>query len=97
MCLPLVGCVLTVDGETAEVELRGDGGVATVSLMLCPNVEAGQYVLIDRGLVLEAIDAAQAEQLLQFYEELGGMWDDAEPEVGVPAMWTELIAEVARG
>ncbi|MGI8549891.1 MAG: HypC/HybG/HupF family hydrogenase formation chaperone [Dehalococcoidia bacterium] len=81
MCLPLVARVSVVEGEQAEVELLGDGGQAQVSLALYPDIVAGQYVLVDRGMVIEAIEPAQAEELLAFYTELGQMWDQEEVAV----------------
>ncbi len=70
MCLPLVGRVAATDGDFAAVELLGgDGGEVRVGLALYPDVTAGAHVLIDRGLIIEVVDAAQAETLLAFYAE----------------------------
>jgi hydrogenase assembly chaperone HypC/HupF len=83
MCLVLPARVVAVNGQTAEVELYG-GMVATASLALRPNVEVGQYVMVDRGLVLEIIEQAEAEAILAMYEEIGQMLveaDTAPPDI----------------
>jgi hydrogenase maturation factor len=38
-------------------------------------VAVGQYVLLDRGMIIEVIDADQVEEMLQFYTELTEMWE----------------------
>ena len=70
MCLVLPARVLAVDGAVAEVELHG-GLVASVSLALLPDVQVGQYVMVDRGLVLEVIPPDEVAALLALYDELG--------------------------
>jgi hydrogenase expression/formation protein HypC len=77
MCLVLPARVLAVNGQQAEVELV-DGMRATVSLALKPEAAVGQYVVVDRGLVLEIIEAAEAEAILKLYEEIGQMWDEVD-------------------
>ncbi len=80
MCLPLVGRVLTVDGDRVEIELLGggSGAHAVVNRALWPDVGPDEHVLVDRGLVIKVIDAAEAETILGFYAELEGAWDELE-------------------
>jgi hydrogenase assembly chaperone HypC/HupF len=80
MCLPLVGRIVLVDAEQAEIELLGDGRRASAGLALFPEAAAGQHVLIDRGLVIELIEAEEATALLAFYAELAASLDP-EPDV----------------
>lgn len=75
MCIPLVGVVILREGSMASVELVG-GERVTVEATLHPDVAPRQHVLVDRGLVIEVIDAAEAEGLLQFYAELDDLWAD---------------------
>jgi hydrogenase assembly chaperone HypC/HupF len=70
MCLILPAKVIAVDGPRAEVELHG-GGRATVGCDLVQNVAAGDFVLVDRGLVLQVIAPAEAEAILAMYAEIG--------------------------
>lgn len=77
MCLVLPARVVAVNGDEAEVELYG-GMLATASLALRPEVAVGQYVMVDRGLVLEIIEADEAAAILTMYEEIGEMLADAD-------------------
>ncbi|MGH2534857.1 MAG: HypC/HybG/HupF family hydrogenase formation chaperone [Thermomicrobiales bacterium] len=73
MCLPLIAQVQSVDDSLAEVKLL-EGQVVRVNATLQPEVKAGEYVLVDRGLILEVIAVAQVEEMLRFYTELSEMW-----------------------
>lgn len=77
MCLVLPARVLETNGQTAEVELHG-GMRATASLELRPEVAAGQYVMVDRGLVLEVIAPEEVESILALYDEIGQLLLDAD-------------------
>lgn len=59
------------------VEKHRDEGVAElngvkreISLMLCPEAEAGQYVLIHAGYAIGTIDEVEARETLRLLEEL---------------------------
>ena len=77
MCLVPPARVIVVNGQEAAVELHG-GMQATVSIALQPDVAAGQYVLVDRGLVIRVIDAAEAEAIIAMYDEIGDLLDAAD-------------------
>jgi len=86
MCLVLPARVVAVQGDEAEIELLG-GSRASASLALRPETAVGQYVVVDRGLVLEIIEADEAETILAMYAEIGDLLaaDDgngAAPETG---------------
>jgi hydrogenase expression/formation protein HypC len=74
MCLPLIARIIAVEGEHAEAELL-EGERVRVSTALYPDVTVDQYVLLDRGMIIELIDADQVEEMLQFYTELTQMWE----------------------
>ncbi len=74
MCLPLIARIVSLDSETATVELL-EGEIVRVSIVIHPEVAIGQYVLLDRGMVIEVIDADQVEEMLKFYAELTQMWE----------------------
>lgn len=80
MCLPQVARVLGFESQLARVELL-EGAVVRVDPALHPGVRAGEYVLLDRGLIVEVIDAEQVEDLLSLFSELGQLWaeEDATP------------------
>jgi hydrogenase assembly chaperone HypC/HupF len=69
MCVILPCRVCGLDGEQAEIELP-DGGRARVSAALAPLVAVGSYVLVDRGVILKIIDAAEAATILELYREM---------------------------
>jgi hydrogenase assembly chaperone HypC/HupF len=75
MCLVLPSRVLSVAGDEVEIEMPG-GMRGTASLSLCPDVEVGQYVMVDRGFVLQVIEPAEAEAIVAMYEEIGQLFDE---------------------
>ena len=70
MCLVLPAKVLAVRGQEADVEFHG-GMQATVSLAVKPDVVIGQYVMVDRGIVLSVIEPDEVEAILAMYDEMG--------------------------
>jgi hydrogenase assembly chaperone HypC/HupF len=72
MCLVLPSRVTSVDGTNVEVELA-DGERVRVSCELRPDVAVGDYVLVDRGLVVETIAADEAQAILSMYAEIGAL------------------------
>jgi hydrogenase expression/formation protein HypC len=70
MCLILPSRVVAVNADEIEVELT-DGQRALVSAALTPDLAIGDYVLVDRGLVVETIDAEEAAAILNMYREIG--------------------------
>jgi hydrogenase expression/formation protein HypC len=77
MCLVLPSRVLSVLDESAEIELP-DGQHARVDVRLVPDVRVGEYVLVDRGLALRVIDAAEAEVILAMYAEMGDLMSEGQ-------------------
>ena len=73
MCLPLIARVLAVEGDHAVVELL-DGKTVRANPGLQPDVSVDQYVLLDRGLIIEVIAVEQVEDMLAFYNELTQLW-----------------------
>jgi hydrogenase assembly chaperone HypC/HupF len=74
MCLILPSRVVAVKAEEVEVEVElNDGQRALVSAALKPDLAVGDYVLVDRGLVVETIDADEAQAILTMYREIGDL------------------------
>lgn len=74
MCQVLPSQVVAVlDGEV-EVQLA-DGQRVVVNAQLKPNLAPGDYVLVDRGLVIETIAADEARAILELYAEIGSLLD----------------------
>lgn len=81
MCIPLVAQVLSVESDVAEIKLM-EGERARANPALHPDVTAGQYVLVDRGLIVEVVEPEQVQDLLSFYTELGKLWDEEDASYG---------------
>ncbi len=79
MCLAVPARVVNVTGGTADVQLHGEAGSFQASTDLAPETRAGDYVLVDRGMILRVIDKDEADTLLAIYSEMGELLD--EPEI----------------
>ena len=68
MCLAVPVKVVSIDGDAAETEI---GGVRRwVSIVLTPEVEVGNYVLLHTGYAIGVLDEAEAEETLKLFEEI---------------------------
>jgi len=68
MCLAVPLRVVSIDGATAEVEM---GGVTRrVSLVLVPETQVGDYVLVHTGFAISRLDEEEAEETLALFEEM---------------------------
>jgi hydrogenase assembly chaperone HypC/HupF len=74
MCLVLPSRVVALGEGQVTVELA-DGQRALVNSELKPDLAVGDYVLVDRGLVIETIAEAEALAILEMYAEIGDMLD----------------------
>ncbi len=63
MCLAVPAKVVSIDGETALVELGGLTRRART--MLVPNVKVGDYVLLHAGFAIQTLDEAAAQETLE--------------------------------
>ena len=69
MCLGIPGKVISKrEGDLAEVDF---GGVRReVSLMLCPEAEVGDYVLVHVGFAIQRLEKEEALETLKLFEEI---------------------------
>lgn len=85
MCLALPMCLV------ARREFEGDaelGGVQRkVSLLLCPEAEVGDHVLVHAGYAIARIDQAEAQATLALLDATLGVDADAagDPDRSAPA------------
>ncbi len=75
MCIPLIARVRSIDNAVAEAELV-DGRIVQVNAGLQPDVQVGDHVLLDRGLIVEVIEPDQVEETLQVYQMLTDAWSE---------------------
>ena len=68
MCLAVPTRVLQIDGLKALVEL---GGLTRqVSIMLVPDTEVGDYVLLHAGFAIQKLDEREAEETIRLLAEI---------------------------
>ncbi|MFM2421069.1 MAG: hypothetical protein RL385_5792 [Pseudomonadota bacterium] len=83
MCLALPARVVSVTGpEEAIVDL---GGVRkSVSIMLVPDAQVGDYVIVHVGHAIGRIDPVEAERTLLLFAELSELERRAKIAGGAP-------------
>ena len=78
MCLGIPGKIVSISGDLAEVDF---GGVAReVSLLLCPDVREGDYVLVHVGFAIQRLDEKEALETLELFREMERRWDEGDQE-----------------
>jgi len=76
MCLGIPGKIVSISGDIAEVDF---GGVARkVSLLLCPEVHEGDYVLVHVGFAIQRLEEQEALETLELFREMEQSWDDGD-------------------
>jgi len=79
MCLAIPLKVISVQGTLATVEM---GGISReISLVLTPEAQAGNYVLVHTGFAISVLDETEAQETLALFaelEEAEKQLDDAE-------------------
>ena len=80
MCLGVPGRVVSIDGDLAEVDF---GGVRRkVSLLICPDVHEGDYVLVHVGFAIQKLDEEEALETLSLFEEIERSYLESPEEDG---------------
>ncbi len=68
MCLAVPTRVLKIEGLKAVVEL---GGLARqASIMLVPDTQVGDYVLLHAGFAIQKMDEREAEETIRLFTEI---------------------------
>lgn len=68
MCLAIPLCIESIDGTIAKVEL---GGVLRdVSIMLTPEAQVGDWVLVHTGFTISILDEEEAQETLALLAQL---------------------------
>jgi hydrogenase expression/formation protein HypC len=71
MCLAIPALVKSIDGSEAEAEI---GGISRrISILLTPEVEVGDYVLLHTGYAINVIDEEEAKETLKLFEEMASL------------------------
>ena len=68
MCLAVPVKVLQIEGLKAMVELGGLTRQA--SIMLVPDTQVGDYILLHAGFAIQKLDEKEAEETIRLFVEL---------------------------
>jgi len=60
--------IVRIEGDMAEVELSGV--LRQVSLVLTPEAQVGDYVLVHTGFAISRLDEREAQETLALFAEL---------------------------
>ena len=70
MCLAVPAKILSIQDALAKVELSGV--TKDVSLMLLPEAQVGDYVLVHAGFAMQKVDEKEAEETYALLNEMDG-------------------------
>ena len=68
MCLGIPGRIIEIKKNVAKVDVGGL--LRDISIDLCPDVSAGEYVLIHTGFAIQKIDEREAEETLELLKKM---------------------------
>lgn len=69
MCVALPGKVVEMSEKTAVVDFSGNQVTARTGLV---DIKVGDYVLVHAGCVIQKVSPADAEDLQELMEDVGG-------------------------
>ena len=81
MCMGIPGqLVEIVDAEKhiGRVEVQGVTRIVHTGLLTAEEAQAGKWVLINAGMAVQALEADEASQLLEFIKELDRQFEEAQ-------------------
>jgi hydrogenase expression/formation protein HypC len=67
MCLAIPSKILSIKGNTAEIDVGGN--TKEVNIILTPEAKVGEYVLLHAGFAIQVIDEQSAEEIFDAWEE----------------------------
>jgi hydrogenase expression/formation protein HypC len=67
MCVAIPAKVLKIEEPWAEVDLEGT--TFKINMMLTPEVQVGDYVLIHAGFSIQHLKPEEAKETLELWEE----------------------------
>jgi hydrogenase expression/formation protein HypC len=76
MCLPLIGCVVEVDGPEAVIT-DADGAARRVSLMCVPTAVVGDYVMVHAGHAIRLMGPSEAQERRALIDAVTGASESA--------------------
>lgn len=67
MCIAIPGKVVALEGQTAQVDFKGNRVNVNVGLI---EPKVGQYVLVHAGCAIEVMEKEKAQELIDLFGEL---------------------------
>ena len=67
MCIAIPGKVISIEGNTAQVDFKGNLVDVNIGLV---EVKAGQYVLVHAGCAIEVLEQEKAQEILNLFTQL---------------------------
>ncbi|MGI6650099.1 MAG: HypC/HybG/HupF family hydrogenase formation chaperone [Bacillota bacterium] len=67
MCLAIPAKVIEINGPMATVDIAGNS--RQVGIILTPEAQPGDYVLVHAGFAIQIIDETEAQETLAIFEE----------------------------
>ncbi len=71
MCLAVPARVVEISGKRATVEMAGV--VQQTSIMMLPDVQIGDYVILHAGFAIEKLDEAEALRTIELFQTMEGL------------------------
>ena len=71
MCLAIPAKIISKKGDTAMVDVSGVQREA--NLMLCPDAQVGDYIIMHAGFAIHLLDKKDAEETLQMLSDMKGL------------------------
>lgn len=75
MCVAVPAKVLNLEEPWAEVDLNGTS--YKINMMLTPEVQVGDYVLIHAGFSIQHLSPEEARETLELWEEYYARLEEA--------------------
>ncbi len=73
MCLAIPARITHIENEMATIDV--DGVQRQASLLLLPDVAAGDYVIVHAGFAISKLDEAAAQETLRLLREAADHYD----------------------
>ena len=67
MCIAIPGRVVSVEGQTAQVDFKGNLVPVNIGLV---EAKPGQYVLVHAGCAIEVMEQDKARELAELFKDL---------------------------
>ena len=67
MCISIPGRVVSIDGQTEQVDFKGNNVPVNIGLV---EPKVGQYVLVHAGCAIEVMEKEKAEEIIELFTDL---------------------------